>query len=264
MSWDQNLRPDKPWRKPSIPSLGATCRHIREYRDLSRDTVRKRLGLSTSYLFRIEMQGVMPSIEVLDQIIEGYNLDTAQARHLRELRAPTEQLEPSHELCHRVATNAAHMAHLNDLESLGVLGAYVDPFASILACNNLFRSAMPGIEDLKSYPIWLFSSAAKEVVVDWEREADHCIASNKATLGRYRDAGQAQDFLRHLRNNKEYRNRWAANIHISYGRDTNDLLHLRDPGSKAVIDYNFSHSNESRNVMLYVGFPKADAAQHIS
>ncbi|MFF3224068.1 helix-turn-helix domain-containing protein [Nocardia suismassiliense] len=265
MSRDPTLLPDKPWRKPGIPTLGNTCRHFREYRHrgLSRETVCKRLGISTGYLFRIEMQGHMPSMEVIDQLIAGYHLDRAQARHLRDLRSPALDLEPIHELRHRVTTNAAQMAHLRDLESRGVLGAYVDPMASILACNNLFRTAMPGIEEAGSYAVWLFSPVAKEVFAEWDREADHCVAAAKGILGCYRDAPQTQDMLRRLRNNKDFRRRWAASIHISYGRATNDLMLLSEPARKEVTAYNFSHSHESRSVMLYVGFPKDDAPPHL-
>ncbi|MFE9575280.1 hypothetical protein ACFYO1_02755 [Nocardia sp. NPDC006044] len=266
MVWDPILLPNKPWRQPRIPTLGTACRHFREGRRMSREVACKTFGVATSWLFQIEMQNKMPSIEVLDQIIKGYNLDSAQARHLQQLRVPSETLESSHDLRHRVTTNAAQMAHLRDLEDLGVLGAYVDPMASILACNNLFRTAMPGVEDedMGSYPVWLFSPQAKEVVVEWPREADHGVAATKGALGRYRDARQSQDLLRHLRNNKEYRNRWAANITISYGRDTNDLLRLRDPVTKVVTPYAFSHSPQSRSVLLYVGFPKNDATHRLS
>ncbi|WP_338760886.1 helix-turn-helix domain-containing protein [Nocardia vulneris] len=253
-----NLLPDKPWRKPSIPTLGGTCRHFREYQRLGRGAVQKRLRLSTSYLFRIEAQGHIPRMQIVDQLIEGYRLDNAQGRHLRGLVVPAQHLEPAHELRDRVTNSAGQMAHLRDLESRGVLGAYVDPFATILACNHLFRSALPGIEEMGSYPVWLFSPMAKNVVIDWEHEADHCVASAKGALGLYRDSHQALDLLRHLRNIKEFQNRWAASIHISYGRDTNDPLHLRDPSSEAVTAYNFSQFPESHGILLCVGFPKDD------
>ncbi|MFI6041969.1 helix-turn-helix domain-containing protein [Nocardia sp. NPDC051321] len=264
MSRKPNLLPNKPWRRPSIPTLGPTCRHFREYLGLTREEACKLLGLSTPYLFRIETRGQIPSMELLDTIIDGYDLDSGQRRHLRELHAPAEHLEPVHELRHRVTTNAAQMAHLRDLESLGVLGAYVDQMASMLACNNLFRTAMAGIEEAGSYPVWLFSSMAKEVVADWEHEADHCVAGIKGVLGRYRAAQQGHGLLRSLRNTKEFQYRWAASIDIAYGRDTNDLLRLRDTVSKVVTAYNFSHSTESRSVLLYFGFPKDDAALHLS
>ncbi|WP_280454111.1 helix-turn-helix domain-containing protein [Nocardia brasiliensis] len=264
MVWDPILLPNKPWRQPQIPTLGATCRHFREGRRMSREVASRTCGVATSWLYRIEMQHQMPSIEVLDQIIKGYRLDSAQAKHLHELRVPGESLEPSRDLRDRVTANAAQMAHLRDLESLGVLAAYVDPMASILACNNLFRAAFPGVEEMGSYPVWVFSDQAKEVLVNWPREADHAVESTKRALGRYRDARQSQDLLRHLRSTKEYRSRWAASIKIAYGRDTNALLYLRDSVSKVVTAYSMSHSHESRSVLLYVGFPKDDATHRLS
>ncbi|WP_378741145.1 helix-turn-helix domain-containing protein [Nocardia brasiliensis] len=264
MSRKHNRPPKSPRRRPHIPTLGTTCRQLRDHRGLSRAQACRSSGLSASYLFSIEECEQMPSSEVLDQIIAAYHLDPKQARHLRELRAPAENLEPIHVLRQRVTGNTRRMAHLHDLASRDVLAAYVDPVWNVLASNNLFRTALCGIDEIGSVPVWLFSAMAEDVVVDLPREADHVVAICKANLGRYRDSQQAADLLRRLGPNKQFQERWSASIRIAYGRDTSDPLRLRDPVSGVVTAYTLSVSDETNNVLLLTGLAKAHSLPKFS
>jgi transcriptional regulator with XRE-family HTH domain len=138
-------------------------RLIREDLGLSRFTAHDRHGISASYLFEIETDRYIPKLEALEMIIAGYTVDSLLGRHVRELRAPPEDLAPVDKLRQAVTDNVDWISHLDDLERRDVLAAYVDPIWDILACNDLFRSALPGIEKTDSIPIWIFSPIAQTV-----------------------------------------------------------------------------------------------------
>ncbi|WP_433620901.1 helix-turn-helix domain-containing protein [Nocardia sp. CA-120079] len=238
--------------QPSIPTLGTTLRLIREDLGLARSTARDRHGISDSYLFEIETDRYVPKLETLEAIIAGYKVDSLLARHLHELRAPAEDLAPVHKLRQSVAANLDWISHLDDLERRGVFAAYVDPIWNVLACNDLFHTALPGIEKTDSIPTWIFSPIAQQVFVDWNREAAHSVAYNKAILGIYRDSQQARDLIRQLGPNKQCRRLWAASLSVTYGRDTDHLLHHRDVTTGELRSYRISIAPHTEALDVYL------------
>ncbi|WP_067473403.1 MmyB family transcriptional regulator [Nocardia amamiensis] len=245
-------------RLPRIPTLGSTCRLIREDLGLSRFGAQQRHGISPSYLFDIEKDDYTPSFETLEKIISGYGLNPMQARHLRELRTPAEELAPADNLRQCVNDNTDLISHLHDLEQREVLAAYLDPLWNALASNDSFQATTPGLQETDCIPTWLFSPAAKSVFVQWPHESAHSVATLKATLGRYRDSEQAKDLMRQLRPVKEFRRQWSASIDVAYGRDTNDLLHLRDPATDELSSYRLSVADvtQTQNVLLLTAIRK--------
>ncbi|MFQ6395326.1 hypothetical protein ACLMAJ_17890 [Nocardia sp. KC 131] len=151
------------------------------------------------------------------------------------------------------------MSHLDDLQHLGVLAAYLDPIWNVLACNDLFLSTMPGLERTYSIGAWLFSPIAKEVWVDWEKEAAWNVAYNKAILGLYRNSQQARDLIRRLSPNSEFRRLWASSVDVNYSRDSDSLLHVRHPPNSEVASYRLSIAPmvEDMTVLLVIAIPKA-------
>ncbi|MBF6545295.1 helix-turn-helix domain-containing protein [Nocardia brasiliensis] len=248
-----------PVPSPAIPTLGATLRSIRKGLGLTRITAHHRHGVSTSYLYEIEADKQQPKLETLDAMITGYNLDALTARHLRQLRSPPADLMPTQQLREQVCENRDWIGHLDDLQLRGVLAAYLDPFWNVLACNELFLSAMPDLEKTYSIPTWLFSPIAREVWVDWEKEAAWNVAYSKAILGIYRDSQQARALIRHLGTNSEFRRKWALSTDVKYGRDSNFLLHVRHPPNSEITSYWLSYAPmvEDMTVLLAIAIPKA-------
>ncbi len=257
---------DRPKYSPQqhIPTLPTTLRMIRDHLELTRITAYERHGISASYLSQLERGERIPSIEVLETIIAGYRLNPMQARHLRELRLPAEVLAPVDKLRQYVSSNVGLINHIQDLEERGVLAAAVDPMWNVLACNESFRSALPGLDETDSIPRWLFNPIAQTVLVEWHREAAHSVATIKAVLGRYRGSQQAHDLIRHLRRNKDFQRLWARGIDVAYGRDTNDLIHGRDPVTHKLASYRLSIADvtQSQNILLITAIRKPYSGPH--
>ncbi|MFE9324181.1 helix-turn-helix domain-containing protein [Nocardia sp. NPDC052278] len=243
---------------PRIPTLGSTLRLIREGLGLSRFAAQQRHGISPSYLFNIEKDEYTPTFETLEKIITGYGLNSIQARYLRELRIPAEELAPVADLRRCVQDNVDMISHLDDLEDRQILAAYVDPLWNVLACNESFRAATPGLEDSNCIPVWMFSPAPQTAYLHWPHESAYSVATLKAVLGRYRDSEQAKDVMRQLRPVKEFRRQWSASTDVSYGRDTNDLLHVRDPATGEPASYRLSVSDvtQTQNILLLTAIRK--------
>ncbi|MFC8529208.1 hypothetical protein [Nocardia sp. NPDC057227] len=243
---------------PRLPALGDSLRVVRENLNLSRSKAYARHGVSASYLFEIEVNGYVPGLETLDKIIDGYRLGPALARHLRELRAAPEDLAPLSKLHECVTSNAAHLAHLADLEGRGIIAAFVDPLWNILACTDALRANLPGIDETWSVPAWTFSATARQIIIDWEYEATHSVATLKSTLGRYRDSEQARTLIHRLRPNRDFQRLWNTSIDVTHTRDVNDLLHIRDPhtGVPGSCLITVADADQSHNIQLLTAINK--------
>ncbi|MGI5219478.1 helix-turn-helix domain-containing protein [Nocardia sp. CA-290969] len=211
------------------PNLGDTCLVIRKTLGLSRSAAYSAHGVSQSYLFDIENNMRVPTSAILDRMIDAYGLDSQQAQHLRELREPAHYLPATGELGAQLQHHIGLIPHLDGLEAKGVLGAYIDPLYNILACNESFHSAWPGLAEADSLLSWIFEPAAAHSAPDRDREAAHTVAITRALAGRYRDSGQTKKLLRKLSHHDEFTRRWTSTIDVAYGRSPDDLLHRRHP-----------------------------------
>lgn len=241
--------PKRPRYTPQqhLPTLPTTLRHIRDHLRLSRVTAHARHGISPSYLSQIERGERTPSIETLETIIAGYKLTPMLARHLRDLRTPAQELPAVDDLRQRVSENVGFMTYLLDLDAREVLAAYVDPMWNVLACNGLFWSSIPDRNDTECIPAWLFSPIARTVLLQWRSEAAYSVATIKGALARYRDSEQARVLVRRLRSNKDFQELWSDTIDIAYGRDTNHLLHARNPTTEKLDSYRLSVADVTQN-----------------
>ncbi len=243
---------------PGIPTFGTTFRLIREDQHHTRQTAANLHGISSGYLFSIESDAKQPKLETTTKMLKGYDVGPLLTRHLHDLRAPALTLPTSDKLRQQVRGHDDWMKHLDDLQERRTLAAYVDPFWNILACNETWLAALPGIEKTNSIARWIFSAIAKEVFVQWEREAAHNVAYDKAMLGLFRHSAQARELIKHLQSHPDYRRLWAASIDVTYGRDTDDLLHHRDPATGTLTSYRLSIApmDESGAVHLVTAIAK--------
>jgi transcriptional regulator with XRE-family HTH domain len=219
------------------PTLGGTCLAIRKALGLSRGAAYRAHGVSQSYLFDIEHDIRIPSDTTLNRLIDAYGLDSQRSRHLRELRAPAQNLPATDELGTQLRHHTRLLRHLDYLENHGILGAYVDPLYNILACNDIFRTAWPGSTDTNSLLTWIFQEQSARLAPDRDREAAHTVAIARALAGRYRASGQTKKLLQQLADHDEFTERWISTIDVAYSRSPDELLHRRHPDTGEPVSF---------------------------
>ncbi|MFI9508574.1 helix-turn-helix domain-containing protein [Nocardia sp. NPDC052566] len=243
-----------------MPDLHRCCRDFREGLHKSRAQAYRATGVGQSYIKQIEDGTRTPSVETLDKLIAGYALTPAQAQFLRELRMPSIALPPLEQMRHAVRNDATFLARLREHQHEAKPAAYIDPLWNVLAANDAFFRALPGVERSVSVLAWLFTPAAKQVLVEWDSEASQAIAIIKAILGRHRNTAQARELMRHLGPNLDVRRIWLDSIEISYGRGASTPIHLRDQDTGEPISYlyttNVDDPRRSPYLFLISAVPK--------
>lgn len=199
-----------------LPTLAAFVKHQRyNYRKsptaapvrLSRAALATDSGLSTGYIIKIE-QGLAlnPSDSALNKISVSLNLNDAEREHLFALARldgasaahEDETAEPATKI-----TEAEHQ-YLGGLNPH--LAAFVDPSWNVLAANDAYYAAFPGLADYGNVLTWFFHCQyAKHVMVEWEAEAQLTVSWFRSLMAAYpSDAHQevfdicatSQDFVR--------------------------------------------------------------------
>ncbi|WP_067902133.1 helix-turn-helix domain-containing protein [Nocardia vaccinii] len=109
-----------------MPDLHIWFDQLRHERGWSRQITAARARISTAYLFKIEHDRSVPTIDILASIVRGYDLDPAQRRHTYDLRNPPQRLPADDELRRRIATPEVN-AHLAHLDAAHIIYAYTTP-----------------------------------------------------------------------------------------------------------------------------------------
>ncbi|MET7772099.1 helix-turn-helix transcriptional regulator [Nocardia sp. NPDC005366] len=241
---------------PRVPTIGNTVRRIRDERGYTRDYAAVMLlKISRSYLRDIERGRRIPGADLLELIILGYRLDSTLARHLRELRVAAVALDPTAVLARAVTGNPVLIAHLQSLNQRGELAAYIDPVWNVLACNEKFREATPGLERTGSIPVWMFSTHTKPILTDRPYELAYATASIRAITGCFRNAEQTRAVFHHLGPDTEFRATWSEDVRVVYGRDPSALMHAIHPVTGLPVTYSLTITSQSESVLLLILSP---------
>lgn len=217
---------------PALPHLGWLLRKLREDRKLSRERLGFATGISSSYINHLEAGNrSRPTTSVL----------TALERYLDALRPLTEgerrQLtEFSGGVFRPVPTVAQLRAEVSAsagpmLADFGdTLAACVDISWNVLACNDSYAAAFPGIVADGNILHWMFGSPeARTIMVEWRAEAELAVALLRGRLTKHTDLPSCRDLFAELSRNPDFQHCWAAG-EVRFHRDRGPLL-VRDPAS---------------------------------
>ncbi|MGW5922184.1 helix-turn-helix domain-containing protein [Nocardia fluminea] len=243
----------------SIPTLGNTCRWIRDANDLTRNQAASTVRISVSHIQRIERGISIPHKNSLEDISRGYRVDPAMITHLNDLAAPAVHLVPAAHLRAYVLADTALTLNLARFQARGILAAYTDPLWNVLARNDLFADVVTGIDNSGSLPLWMFSEHSEAVLLDPLSERTWTVSMLKGAMGRYRDSEQAQDLVRILAPISEVQRLWAASLTVSHGRDARHLIQARDPTQNPV-DYQLTLTETlpMQHIQLITAVPNPD------
>ncbi|MFF2396341.1 helix-turn-helix domain-containing protein [Nocardia sp. NPDC058114] len=248
--------PNRP--QVSIPDLATTIRWIREDLGLTQAQAAAEVNFSAVHLGRFERGESKPPPDTLERIISGYRLDKAMASHLRELAGPAIMLAPPDALRRYVRAEKSLRLNLERFQARAIPAAFIDPFWNLLAHNDLFAAALPGIDDSGSISVWMFSDYSKTVVTDPESEGSWTVAMLKSALGRHRSSAQAKDLVSTLTPISDARRLWAASVNVSHGRDSQCPLHAYDANHR-LVSYQLSLTDGmlAHHVQLVTATPEA-------
>lgn len=248
-----------PAPKARIPDLPSTLLAIRKHLGWSRARAYLSHGVSGSYLSQIEDGTRTPSLDLLQQMITGYNLTCAQSQYLHDLRAPSRHLSPTPDLRQFIARTPQLVRHLDDLDQRCVPAACINPLKQILATNHTWRRTLPGMYEIGCIPEWLLSPTGQATVLGWHSEALYSVAAIRPGLARYRDTEQARTVLATLTKYPAFNEIWQSSVDVIYGRDTSNPLqcHHPDNGERYSLTLSLSSVTQTQEVLLVTAVPRA-------
>ncbi|WP_433678805.1 helix-turn-helix domain-containing protein [Nocardia sp. CA-119907] len=216
-----------PGLEPS--TLGRYLLQIRELKGLSREKACAQIPLSAAYLGQIESGVRVPRPEALKLLAIGYELSSAQFKHLRELREPSVDLVGHEQMRARLRATPGVLERLDDLARAHMLAGYFDPLWHVLVANHWLYEVFPDLDRAGNLVVWHFLPVAKDILLEWEREAHVMVQMLKAAVGHHRKSSLSRQLLTRLGRSDDFYRLWTTSTEISYGRHSTEHLHLR-PG----------------------------------
>lgn len=232
---DKTKKTDGPARQLRPPTLGNYLRSARRAQNRSRDQLAIAASVSTSYITQLESgEKKHPSVAALRSIAAALELDGSQLRHLFNLAGlSADQYATESRESPRAAAMATEITRemkmaIDQLEP--TLAAYLDPHFNVLATNKSWAASFPGIIECGNVLRWYFTwPEAKQVVIDWEREAALTVKWLRGYLGRNSDDKWASSLLAELSESPEFVKMWLEGG-VLFHRET-PYFAFRDPES---------------------------------
>ncbi|MBF6131997.1 helix-turn-helix domain-containing protein [Nocardia otitidiscaviarum] len=245
------------------PTLGNLLRRLRDSRRVSRERLAFNAGVSASYITHLENGNrERPTQEVLQALVRCLHqigpLSAVEYRYLLDLagfnvreRATPDELRGG--LGDGLGDDPRRALMLHEPN----LAAYLDIGWNVLACNDSFARAFPGITDDGNMLRWLLGDeSSRRVLVEWEQETRLLVRWLRGLIAGAGTGVAASELLADLGRYEFFRRIWDEGI-PAYGRDR-PLLHLRDPETTvrrtvAVQMFRADFPNRSDSVQVFLG-----------
>lgn len=221
---------DEPRLRP--PTFGALLSRLRRSRRISRERLAFGIGTSASYIVHLEKgYRTHPAHEVVDAIVEFLDrhtpLSPAEQRHLLDLAGLVPTAFPTTEELTAAVTPEMRKALVLHQPNLA---AYLDIRGTVLACNENYRRAFPGLDIGVNLLHWyLADENSRRVLLDWDNEIRYAVQGLRGLLSDNSAADGAREFLAELSRFDIVRDLWDE-APASYGRP-DPAMRLRDPGT---------------------------------
>lgn len=243
------------------PTLGKLLRKLRDTRRISREKLAFNAGVSASYVTHLENGNrERPTREVLHALVRYLDrvgpLSAVEHRHLLDLAGLGAREYPNvDQLRGGITDDMRHALTLHEPN----LAAYLDTHWNVLACNDSYARAFPGITGDGNLLHWLLGNElARQAVVEWEQEVRVTVQWLRGLLAGAADVAAAVAFLAELGQYEQFCRVWDEEI-PAYGRDRS-LLHLRDIASgrrRTVVVQMFrvDSADHSDRMQVFLGIP---------
>jgi transcriptional regulator with XRE-family HTH domain len=211
--------------------MGDYLRALRTAAGLTRADLWERARVSTSHIRDIEAGDQRPTDQTLLALAAGVGAANDQRRHLFAVRDAACDMPPREDVLNHLTA-----AHRQWLDADDLLLAFFDKRWNYLIGNAAYTQAFPGIAETGHLLKWLFTPAARRVLVDWESEVRTGVDWYRGILCCYRNTDWAADVLAELQGNADFRRHWQGSQLVAFGRE-DPRLHLRNhDGSPTTIN----------------------------
>lgn len=214
------------------PNLGDFLRARRRTLGLTRERLAHDSHATVSYITKLESgERRRPDPGYLSAIATSLQLTPADRQHVQDLvhAESNADVEPPSVDAYREAITPHQQEALQHLEPH--LGAYLDERWSVLASNESYDAAYPGLDEQQNVLRWFFlDSRSHKVMLEWEAEAALTVGWFRGLMGKYGNPAWALDLLNELSGQEKFAQMWRQQI-VSYGRHQ-PLMHLRELGTR--------------------------------
>lgn len=248
----ENVRP---------PSFGLLLRRLRDDRGVSRERLAFNAGVSASYISHLEKgDRDHPTREVVDALVRYLDridaLSPVERRHLLDLAGlGAAEFPPVDQLRSEISPDMQRALELHEPH----LAAYIDTRWNLLACNDSYARAFPGlVEDVNILRWFLGNPKSRQVMVEWESEVRTTVRWLRGLIGSTGDTAWSTEFLDELGKYELFRELWDEGV-AAYGRDR-PLMHLRDAvtgrcRSIAVQLFKVFSASNPDQIQIFLGLP---------
>lgn len=248
----ENVRP---------PSFGLLLRRLRDDRGVSRERLAFNAGVSASYISHLEKgDRDHPTREVVDALVRYLDridsLSQVERRHLFDLAGlGASEFPPVDRLRQEIGADMQRALELHEPH----LAAYIDTRWNVLACNESYARAFPGlVEDVNILRWFLGNEKSKQVMVEWESEVRTTVRWLRGLIGSTGDTAWSSEFLEELGKYEMFRELWDEGV-AAYGRER-PLMHLRDVAtgrcrSIAVQLFKVFSATNPDQIQIFLGLP---------
>lgn len=218
--------PDGP---PRPPTLGGLLRRLRDDRRISREKLAFAAGVSASYITHLESgDRDRPTRAVVEALVRYLDriapVTEIERRHLFDLAGLALVENPTVDDLRADITDEMRrtLAHQEP-----DLAAYVDIRWNVLAGNDSYHRAFPGLLDDVNILRWFFGNPlSRRVMVEWEKESTLTVHWLRGLIGQQGGGEWATELLTELDRYPDFRRIWDDGDTV-YGRD-HTAMRLRD------------------------------------
>lgn len=212
-------------------------------RKLSREKAAGEAHITASYLTKLERDEVgRVDIGILRQLTDTYRANDEEWRYACDLAGYASPypvwpgLDPASHMPSLEVFQAAltPIMHTEMAEATGDLVSFYTPQRRLLAANQAYYDTFPTHEPGLYLLEWSFTDEAKEVMINWDEQADVGVAWHRGMVGRYGHTDWAQEQHRRLWEFPEFRKKWE-NVEVAYARALGAETLVRKPDGDYVM-----------------------------
>ncbi|WP_327141770.1 helix-turn-helix transcriptional regulator [Nocardia sp. NBC_01327] len=200
-------------RELEAPTFGNLLRRLRDGRSVSRERLAFNAGVSASYITHLEKgdrgNPTREVVEALTRYLDRLDpLTAADRRQLTDLAGlgSADTVPTVEELRGALTPELLRVLTMHRPN----LAAYLDTRANVLAWNDSWEDAFPGLTEDGNMLRWFFSNElAARVMVNWDADVRQAVRWMRGLIGRSGNVAGFTDLIQELGQFPKFRQAWS-------------------------------------------------------